>query len=1005
MCRFLLRTIVAFLLFPHLTVFSQESVTQETNASYIKFQQINTPHFRIIYPMGFDTVAQRVANTLETLREPEGKSMGTTPRKISIILQNQSALSNGFVTMAPRRSEFYTMPPQSYNFAANNDWLNLLSSHEYRHMVQFQRSVTGFNKYMSYLFGQQVTAGFAFAAAPQWFWEGDAVATETAFTPGGRGRTPYFDLLFKTNLMEGRVFNYHKQYLRSYKHNIPNHYVLGYNMVTYLREKTGDPMIWEKVTGKSWNVPFIPFAFSNSLRKHTGMYVQDVYREMAAARQKDYEAEIAGLKFTAFESLTRRTTQAYTDYLYPQPLDNGDVVVVKSGIGDIEQLVTIAPDGTEKETFVQGVVNDAGMLSASHQRVVWNEYRYDPRWPVHNYSIVKGYDFGNQREQVVSTHSRYAGATISPDGYQVATVESSHGYKTRLVILDYFSGKEVASFENPNNDIISMPRWADAKSVIFLRMNLQGKTVARFSLDTQTTEDLIPVTQENLGHPVISDNYLLFNSPAGGIDNIYAIDLRNRSRHQVTVSRYGAYNPAVSPDGTWIYYNDQTRNGMDVVRTRWAPETWQPLDKTPQPVKPFYQTLVEQEGQGEILKNVTRNEYESKRYHRASGMINPHSWGPYLVNSLTRINLGVTSQDILSTTRINLGYTFDLNERTGYTNATLSYQGLFPILDVSFIQADRSVNEGDLTIYRIDTTQVAPLILDTTTYERNLKFTWKEKTIEGGLRIPLITTTSKFIGNVSFLNYVGYSQVTSFANNINSSTGRFIPAFERSGPNSPPTQSLTDPGYFFRSYQGNGNLYYNRFGLSAYRLLKQSRRDINSKWGQTIDIDYYTTPYGGNFSGGLFAFTGTGYFPGFFKHHSIWGYWSYQHSQIEQKADNYTFRNQVPLPRGQSVFLFEDFYSMSANYTLPLWYPDIAVGPLLNVQRLRGNVFFDYGYGQTIFTATNGFSQKYTSIGGELKIDFNVMRFLPQFSVMLRYSYGLSPSVTKFEVFLGSFTF
>ena len=83
---------------------AQESVTQETNAPGVKFYQINTPNFRILYPKGFDNQAQRVANTLETIREPESHSMGALPKKISIILQNQSSLSNGFVTLAPRRS-------------------------------------------------------------------------------------------------------------------------------------------------------------------------------------------------------------------------------------------------------------------------------------------------------------------------------------------------------------------------------------------------------------------------------------------------------------------------------------------------------------------------------------------------------------------------------------------------------------------------------------------------------------------------------------------------------------------------------------------------------------------------------------------------------------------------------------------------------------------------------------------------------------------------------------
>jgi hypothetical protein len=157
------------------------------------------------------------------------------------------------------------------------------------------------------------------------------------------------------------------------------------------------------------------------------------------------------------------------------------------------------------------------------------------------------------------------------------------------------------------------------------------------------------------------------------------------------------------------------------------------------------------------------------------------------------------------------------------------------------------------------------------------------------------------------------------------------------------------------------------------------------------------------------------YFPGFFKHHSIWGYWGYQKTQINQitvasggktlvYTNDYYFRNQLPLPRGQSVGRYQDFYSMSLNYTLPLWYPDIALGPVVNFQRLRANLFGDYGYGRTVFKESS-FSQTYTTVGAELKMDLNVMRFLPQFNIGVRYSYGISPSVTRFEVLIGAFNF
>ncbi len=983
-CAVFLLIIVSF------SAAGQEPVTQETNAPSVKWYQLNTPNFRLLYPKGFDVQAQRVANTLETIREPEGKTMGAVPRKISVILQNQSAISNGFVTLAPRRSEFYAMPSQNYNFMGNNDWLDLLSSHEYRHMVQFQRSVTGFNKFVSYVFGQRAVAGMAFAAAPQWFWEGDAVATETAFTHSGRGRIPNFDMLFRTNIMEGRTFNYHKQYLRSYKHNIPNHYVLGYNLVSYLRKKTGDPLIWEKVTGRSWSIPFIPFTFSNALKKETGMYVTDLYKEMAAERKKDYEKAISQVQLTTFESITHRKSKAYTDYSFPQSLDNGNVVVVKSGIGDIEQLVVLSHDGKEEERYVQGAVNEAGMLSAANQRVVWNEFRYDPRWLVKNYTVIKGYDFGSRQARVISTHSRYSAAALSPDGYQVATIETSEDYTIKLVILDYFSGKVLATMPNPENDLLAMPRWSgDGKSVVALRTNSKGKTMTRLDIAQSSAEDLVPFSNENVGYPVPFQHYVFYNSPLSGIDNIYVLNLDTHERFQVTSSKYGAFNASVSKDGKVIYYNEQGRDGLDVVKIPFDPAAWKILEAASPSPNNLFEHLVEQEGNPDLLQQVPRTAYEAKRYRRARGMFNPHSWGPYFNNSLTQVNIGLTSQDILSTTSINAGYLYDINERTGAWKAGFSYQGFFPILDFQYIQSHRSVNEGDLTYSKV----VKP---DTTTVTENLTFTWDEKTIETGLRVPLVTTTSKFYGNVTFSDYVGVTKVSNFKNSIDGG-GRILPS--------------SYPQYFFRDYIDNGTLLYNHFSLDAYRLLKRSRRDINSKWGQAIYVDYYNTPYGGDFSGAQFSLYGVAYVPGLIKHHSLWGYWAYQQAEIAtvnknslitgEGLDNYTFRNQIPLPRGQSVSRFQKFYSMSVNYTLPLWYPDAALGPLLNIQRIRANVFYDYGYGNSPdFKA----SQQYASVGGEIKIDLNIMRFLPQFNVGFRYSYGIKPSATLFEVLIGSFS-
>jgi hypothetical protein len=89
---------------------------------------------------------------------------------------------------------------------------------------------------------------------------------------------------------------------------------------------------------------------------------------------------------------------------------------------------------------------------------------------------------------------------------------------------------------------------------------------------------------------------------------------------------------------------------------------------------------------------------------------------------------------------------------------------------------------------------------------------------------------------------------------------------------------------------------------------------------------------------------------------------------------------------------------------MPIWYPDISLGPLLHIQRFRVNAFFDYGFGNKVIYY-NIQNQTYASVGGEFRMDFNAMRYLPQLNVGFRYSYGLQPTVSQFEFLIGFLNF
>ncbi len=970
-----------------LTVSAFAQVVLENNPPKIKWSQINTPHFRVLFPSGDDTQAQRVANTLEAIHSPEAVTLGSKPKKISIILQSQSSVSNAFVSVAPRRSEFYMMPSQNYNFQGNSDWLDMISSHEYRHIVQFEHAKVGFNKFVYTLFGNNTFSAMAHAAAPDWFWEGDAVAIETAYTPTGRGKIPNFGLVFKSNLMEGRTFNYHKQYLRSYKHFMPNHYVFGFHMVSYLRRKTNDPEIWGKITERAWKWSFVPFTFSNAIHKETGLYVVDLYKEMASELKEDWQAEIDQLDLTTFERVNVRTKKAYTDYEFPQPLEDGSVLVLKSGIGDIQQFVLLK-EGKESKAFTPGIMNDAGMISATNSKVIWNEYGYDPRWRVENYSLIKSFDVGSKTKTIVSDkHARYVGAALSQDGYQVVTVRTDTEYASTVVVLDFFSGKVLHEYPNPDNEYYSMARFSeDGKKIVVLKANRQQKAVVLIDVESGKEELLLPYADENIGYPVLVGEYMVYNSPVSGIDNIYAVNLGTKEKRQITSSKYGAYNPAVNKERTTLYYNDQTKDGLDVVMIPFDPASWRSIGQ-PHSGPNLYQHLVVQEtGSKELLSTVPETQRPVTKYSKLKGIINPYSWGAFVDSDLTSASIGISSRDLLSTTAIDLGYHFDLNERTGFWQAGLSYQGWYPIVDVAYRFGNRSVDEGEFDILVIDGT-------DSVDTRQNITFEWNEHTVEAGLRIPLLTTRSKYHSSISFGNYIGFTQASNFRNQL--VEGRFVPAVIK--------DDTVRSFYPFFNYVGNNQLVYNHFTMTAFRLLKTSARDILPRWGQSVSMEYYQTFKRSDLYGGLFSLWGRLYFPGLFKHHSFYGHAAYQKYLVNSDFSDYLFRNTIPLVRGIGVARFEEFYSLAANYTLPVWYPDIAMGPILNIQRVRANFFLDYGFGSAALYS--GVARTYTSVGTEVKFDINIFRFRPQLDVGFRYSIGLQPSTTMFEFLIGTFNF
>ena len=241
----------------------------------LRWKQIKTDDFQIIYPDFFEENAQKAASIFSLLYH-HANTLQLHPKKISIIMHADGGVSNGNVALAPRKSELYTMPSQD----PTDDWLEHLCVHEFRHVVQLDKVNQGLTKDLYYLFGEIFPIAVVGVYVPMWFMEGDAVCFETSVGRLGRGRSPEFLDEMKAQVLDKGIYSFPKAVLGSYKDFVPNRYVMGYFMTANARINYGSD-IWAKALERTGRRPFGIAPFAKSLKltmeNHRDSLWQDSY--------------------------------------------------------------------------------------------------------------------------------------------------------------------------------------------------------------------------------------------------------------------------------------------------------------------------------------------------------------------------------------------------------------------------------------------------------------------------------------------------------------------------------------------------------------------------------------------------------------------------------------------------------------------------------------------------------------------------------------------------------
>jgi hypothetical protein len=925
--------IVLFLILLFLTgsLSAQFGLTPSQHPPGLEWRTLRTTNFRILFPREITSEAQRVAAILEESYGPLGATLEVQARPITVILNNQLTVPNAFVALAPRYSEWYSVPPQS-TFGGTAEWFTNLAVHEGRHIFQMDKANRGFTRVASVLTGDAGRAAFSFFAIPAWWWEGDAVTAETVLTQGGRGRMPGFDLFVRAPLLSGHRYSYYKAYLGSYRDMTPNIYQLGYFMTTHVRREQG-PLAWSRIIDRTSRLSFLPFNFNRAIRGETGQSLPGLYHGMLDELEDLWGEQKQGLALTPFQAVSR-PPGVWTSYIFPHYDRDGSIVAQKFGLAHAAQLVRIRPDGREERLrhfSPRELTGTRASLGAG--LVVWDEAYPDLRWAARSFSSIVVYDLRSGRSRRLTSRTRLMNPSISPDGSHLAAVEMNTRREFALVILDAHSGKVIERLSNPENDWIMAPVFSEdgSRIVFILQGDNDGRSLTMADLVTGEQRDLVPRGWDDIHYPAIHGDYAFYTSPVSGIDNIYAVEISGGRRYQVTSSHFGASFPHVSEDGSRLLYSEYFERGYRIVEAPLDPAAWKPLEQVEDRSLRYYAPLLEQEP---IDLSVPAAELgieqrEVRPYRAWADVLNIHSWA--FVPLAPEGGAAFVSRNVMNTTALTGAVNYNTNERTAGFRGQLTYAGLFPMLDF-----DASHRQ------RIDSPGNGPLAEDR----------WRESSLSTGFRVPLNLSRGTHRTAVTIASQVAQTRVAD-----RHFVGRDRTVVE----------------------QGNGRLapLYHQAAFSRTRI--SAPRDVRPPWAQNASLFFAHTPLGGDFRGNLISASTTALFPGLLRHHSL----ALNLGVENQDPENYRFGSRLVFPRGYRARSHERLLTARADYLFPLAYPDSALGPLLYVRRVKLGAFYDYTRGDD-----PGFAPRlYRSAGMELRFDLNLLTLLVPLDVGVRWAY------------------
>ena len=855
--------------------FSQSSPSQ-------KWHSISNEFVEVIYPDVLGAESVYIANLVEHYSQFVGQTYGIQkPQKFDLIIRPELAQPNGFVALAPRRSEWFAssmfMP-----LVGSTEWYQTLSIHEYRHVNQFDYYDRDAAHVFYYLMGDMGRNVAVFLALPSWYFEGDAVWAETKYTDSGRGRSPRFLARLKALVLSDKVPTYDQFLNGSYQTNLPNQYVYGYALISYATQKFGED-VWKKVIFETSKFPQ-PFRFYSSFEDVTGQPFKDFYHEaMMDLRAKWAKDATVGEKPVDFREASAPFKVGNALYFIDYDMNSYPTLVKE--------------ENGHKDKVAEFYYNkDIMGFHIGTTKAVYTEFLPDARYSYKGSSDLVLLDLKSGRTDKITSDARIYNPSLNPSETKILATSFNPDQSWTLVEYD-LQGNLLESIALADSKVAEARYLDDQSAAVLLNSKTGHKSIVIVDLPSKKVSKVIVAPSRNLLNSlyVDKDKNLLFEAQYKGSTEIFRINGQGVAR--CTNTKLGAFTP--SSDGTNLYYSNMDTYGSKIATQSLS--ACQPIAETELvdfkylgtgpsdnynkfPVQPLV-------GQEELYtKNASK--YTPEEYGDFDKrLFIPHTWG---------LNLGrgggliVATDNYLHTMSLSAQIGSNGEEQKSFVNLGYDFKKYYPIFHIEAEKRGRKVKD----------------------FGSDNETEWQEVNSGFSMHIPYKKKAGLY--NFSTVLSLGGQYTSTDEYKLNDVkydlTNYFYKTYGQLSlvwSKDPKARSIIEPwllGYRVRydnADQPSNDIY------DGYRLYQQAvlqTPGLFSNDGLQLTFDLQKQ------SNGIVA---------------------YRFQPEAGVVGSYTFS------RGYSYEDVQGYQKLSANYVFPMAYPDFDLGNWYYMRRVYGTLFFD----------------------------------------------------------------